>query len=280
MEPSPVSEEETLQSLPPEEGVIFRNSSTTLQIPSDLPLPRRAMFAALLAILAAFAGLNVGLDYLDGDSGMYTHRQLIFAQTEGAPDESSILTGVLLDSDGKPLANYSLEGHLALRRNANAVTDGNGKFQMEMLDPGQMTLDIQSPEGDMLTNLVLLNAPAGFEPIGFTHLVIQWPSDSEYANGTELSNGMMWIDYSDQQRENSTQLYDQNAAAMYDMFGTGFLGLSVITMFLIITGIRTKNSGLIRIGAITAFFSMGHFYVSCCFGILAFLLTVSLIRQD
>ena len=280
MKRRPVSDEEVLQSLPPEEGVIFRNSTTTLQVPSDLPLPRRAMLAALLAILAAFAGLNVGLDYLDGDTGMYTHRQLIFAQTEGAPNESSILTGVLVDASGNPLVNYSLEGHLANRANVKAVTDGSGNFQMDLLDPGQMTLDAQSPDGDIFTNLVLLNSPAGFEPIGFTHIVIQWPTESEYANGTVLSNGGMWIDLSQSQRENSTQLYDQNAAAMYDMFGTGFLGLSIITAFLIITGIRTKNSGLIRIGSVTAFFSMGHFYISCGFGLIAFLLTVSLIRQD
>ena len=151
---------------------------------------------------------------------------------------------------------------------------------MERLDPGQMTLDIASPEGDRFTNLVLLNAPAAFEPFGFTHLVFEWPSDEEFQEGEELSLGGHWIDLSDSQRENSTQPYDQTAAAMYDMFGTGFIGLGIITMIVTAIGVRNKNSGLIRTAAVTGFFSMGHFYVSCGFGLIAFLLTLSLIKQE
>ena len=249
-------------------------------LPSQRPLHPRALLAALLALLAATAGLYVGMDYLDGDSGMYTHRQLIFAQSEGAPNESAILTGVLLDDDGTPLGNFTLEGHLAYRRNIYANTTENGSFRMEGLDPGQMTLDIASPEGDRFTNLVLLNAPAAFEPFGFTHLVFEWPSDEEFQEGEELSLGGHWIDLSDSQRENSTQPYDQTAAAMYDMFGTGFIGLGIITMIVTAIGVRNKNSGLIRTAAVTGFFSMGHFYVSCGFGLIAFLLTLSLIKQE
>jgi len=238
------------------------------------------MFAALLAILAATAGLYVGMDYLDGDSGMYTHRQLIFTQSVGAPNESAILTGMLVDGDGTPLSNYTLEGHLTYRRNVYANTSENGSFRMEGLDPGQMTLDIASPEGDRFTNLVLLNAPAAFEPIGFTHLVLQWPSETEFDNGEELSLGGHWIDLSESQRENSTQPYDQTAAAMYDMFGTGFIGLGIITMVVAAIGVKNKNTGLIRTATVTGFFSMGHFYLSCGFGLIAFLLTLSLIKHE
>ena len=211
---------------------------------------------------------------------MYTHRQLIFTQSVGAPNESAILTGVLIDGDGAPLSNYTLEGHLAYRRNVQANTSENGSFRMEGLDPGQMTLDIASPEGDRFTNLVLLNAPAAFEPIGFTHLVFEWPSESEFEKGEELSLGGHWIDLSESQRENSTQPYDQTAAAMYDMFGTGFIGLGAITMIVAAIGVKNKNTGLIRTATVTGFFSMGHFYVSCGFGLVAFLLTLSLIKQE
>ena len=275
-----VAEEQVLQALPPENAVVFQNSEATMILPSQRPLHPRALLVALLALLAATAGLYVGMDYLDGDSGMYTHRQLIFAQSEGAPNESAILTGVLLDDDGTPLGNFTLEGHLAYRRNIYANTTENGSFRMEGLDPGQMTLDIASPEGDRFTNLVLLNAPAAFEPFGFTHLVFEWPSDEEFQEGEELSLGGHWIDLSDSQRENSTQPYDQTAAAMYDMFGTGFIGLGIITMIVTAIGVRNKNSGLIRTAAVTGFFSMGHFYVSCGFGLIAFLLTLSLIKQE
>ena len=275
-----MAEEQVLQGLPPEDTVVFRNSGAILQLPSQTPLSSRAMFAALLALLAATAGFYVGIDYLDGDSGMYTHRQLIFTQSVGAPNESAILTGVLIDGDGAPLSNYTLEGHLAYRRNVQANTSENGSFRMEGLDPGQMTLDIASPGGDRFTNLVLLNAPAAFEPVGFTHLVFEWPSESEFENGEELSLGGHWIDLSESQRENSTQPYDQTAAAMYDMFGTGFIGLGAITMIVAAIGVKNKNTGLIRTATVTGFFSMGHFYISCGFGLVAFLLTLSLIKQE
>ena len=275
-----MTEEPVLQSLPPEEAVVFENSGATLALPKDFPLHPRALLAALLAILAASAGVYVGLDYLDGDTGMYTHRQLIYTQSVGAPNESAILTGVLHDSEGNPLVNYSLEGHLTYRRNAYATTSENGSFRMEGLDPGQMILDIASPNGDRLTNLILLNAPAGFEPLGFTNLAIEWPTESEFDNAEPLQLGGNWIDLSDSQKENSTQLYDQTAAAMYDMFGTGFIGLGVITMALAAIGIRNKNAGVIRTATVTAFFSMGHFYISCGFGLLGFLLTLTLIKRE
>ena len=275
-----MAEEQVLQGLPPEDTAVFQNSGATIKLPSQTPLQPRAMFAALLALVAASAGFYVGMDYLDGDTGMYTHRQLIFTQSVGAPNESAILTGVLLDGDGEPLNNYTLEGHLAFRRNVYANTSEDGSFRMEGLDPGQMTLDIASPEGDRFTNLVLLNAPAAFEPFGFTHLVIQWPSESEFDNGQELSLGGNWIDLSESQRENGTQPYDQTAAAMYDMFGTGFMGLRFITLAIAAIGIKNKNTGLIRTATVTGFFSMGHFYVSCGFGLIGFLLTLSLIQRE
>ncbi len=278
--PPSVAEEQVLQGLPPESTAVFESSGASIVLPSQRPLHPRAMFAALLAILAASAGLYVGMDYLGGDSGMYTHRQLIFTQSVGAPNESSILTGVIVDSDGAPLSNYTLEGHLAYRRNVYANTSDNGSFRMEGIDPGQMTLDIASPEGDRFTNLILLNAPAAFEPIGFTHLVFKWPSEADFDNAEELSLGGNWIDLSESQRENSTQPYDQTAAAMYDMFGTGFIGLGVITMIVAAIGVKNKNTGLIRTATVTGFFSMGHFYLSCGFGLIAFLLTLSLIKQE
>ena len=278
--PRSVAEEQVLQGLPPESTAVFESSGASIILPSQRPLHPRAMFAALLAILAASAGMYVGMDYLEGDSGMYTHRQLIFAQSDGAPNESAILTGMLVDGDGTPLANYTLEGHLAYRRNVQANTSENGSFRMEGLDPGQMTLDISSPEGNHFTNLVLLNAPAAFEPIGFTHLVFEWPSEDEFNDTEESTMGGHWIDLSESQRANGTQPYDQTAAAMYDMFGTGFIGLGIITMVVAAIGVRNKNVGLIRTATVTGFFSMGHFYLSCGFGLIAFLLTLSLIKQE
>ncbi len=275
-----MADEQVLEGLPPEDSAVFESSGATLILPSEIRLSQRALIAGLLAILAATAGIYVGVDYLNGDDGMYTHRQLIFTQSVNAPNESAVLTGVLLADDGSPLSNYSIMGHLAYRMNVQNTTSPDGSFRLEGLDPGQMTLDIASPEGDLFTNLVLLNAPASFEPIGFTHLVFEWPSEAEFENGQQLSLGGNWIDLSESQRENSTQPYDQTAAAIYDMFGTGFIGLGLITILVTTIGVKNKNSGLIRTASVTGFFSMGHFYASCGLGLVAFLLASSIRNQE
>jgi hypothetical protein len=276
-----VSDEPVLQGLPPEQQTVFQNSGARLEIPSNQSLPSAALFAALLAFLAASAGLYVGLDYLDADEGMYRHRQLIYAQAASAPTESAILTGILVDQNGESLENYTVVGHLTSRNNVRTNTSDDGTFRLEALDPGQMIVDIQSPEGNIFTNLVLLNSPAAFEPIVFTKLTFEWPSESDFSNGSELSDGSKWIDLSDSQRANETQLYDQTAAALYDMFGTGFVGLASITIALTFIGLRTKSPGLIRTATVTGFFSMGHFYVGCCLGLIGFLATLTLLRgQD
>ena len=249
-----------------------------MEAPTNQPLPSAALFAALLAFLAASAGLYVGLDYLDADEGMYRHRELIYAQSLGAPSESAILTGLLVDENGDPLENYSVVAHVISRNNVRTNSSEDGTFRLEGLDPGQMIVDIQSPGGNILTNLVLLNSPAAFEPFGFTQLTFEWPSESEFSNASELSGGGKWIDLSDSQRENETQLYDQTAAALYDMFGTGFVGLASITIALTMIGIRTKSAGLIRTATVTGFFSMGHFYVGCCLGAIGFLVSLTLLR--
>ncbi len=276
-----MSDEPVLQGLPPEERAVFQNSGARLEVPANQPLPSAALFAALLAFLAASAGLYVGLDYLDADDGMYRHRELIYAQSLGAPSESAILDAVLVDENGDPLANYTVVGHLTSRNNVRTNTSEDGTFRLEALDPGQMIVDIESPDGNILTNLVLLNSPAAFEPIGFTKLTFEWPPESEFTNASELSDGSKWIDLSESQRQNETQLYDQTAAALYDMFGAGFVGLAAITLALTLIGLRTKSSGLIRTATVTGFFSMGHFNVGCCLGLIGFLVSLTLLRgQD
>ena len=271
-------DEQVLQGLPPEEQTVFQNSGARLEVPMNQPLPSAALFAALLALLAACSGLYVGLDYLDADEGVYRHRQLIYAQAEGAPTESAILTGLLVDENGEPLENFTVVGHLTSRNNVRTNTSDDGTFRLESLDPGQMVVDIQSPAGNIFTNLVILNPPAAFEPIGFTKLTFEWPEESEFSNASELSDGSKWIDLSESQRENETQLYDQTAAALYDMFGTGFVGLATITIALTLLGLRTKSPGLIRTATVTGFFSMGHFWVGCCLGLIGFLVSLTLLR--
>lgn len=280
----PVEPEQTepggLLALPPEEGATFESSGARIVLPSEQQLHRRAMLAAFVALIAASAGIYVGFDYMDGEDGMYTHRQLIYAQSAGAADGSATLTGTLLHADGSPAVNHTLTILVLSSGNVRTNTSADGSFKMEGLDPGVAILDIESPDDSLLlTNRILLSPPASFEPTGFTHLNLQWPTDAEFESGVDL-NGRYWLDFSESQRENSTEPYDLTAGAMYDMFGSAFIGLGVISITIALIGLKRKSTGLIRLAAITGFFSMGHLYVSCGLGMVAILLTMFLPRED
>ncbi|HIF04062.1 MAG TPA: carboxypeptidase regulatory-like domain-containing protein [Candidatus Poseidoniales archaeon] len=275
------TEPEELLAMPPEEGATFESSGARIVLPSEQELHRRAMLAAFLALIAASAGIYVGFDYMDGEDGMYTHRQFIYAQSTSAPDASATLTGTLLLADGSPAANHTLTILVLSSGVVRTNTSSDGSFKMEGLDPGVAILDIESPDDSLLwRNRILLSPPASFEPTGFTHLKLQWPTDAEFKSGVNL-NGRFWLlDLSESQRENSTEPYDLTAGAMYDMFGSLFIGLGVISITIALIGLKRKSTGLIRLAAITGFFSMGHLYVSCGFGLVAILLTMFLPRED
>ncbi len=271
---------EVLTSLP-EEETTFKSSGATIILPSERPLHPRARLAAFLAILAAVAGVYVGLDYLDGDGGIYTHRQMIYAQSTNAPDESASLTGLVNNESGEPMANYTITVHTGSQsRKVSTYTDSEGRFSFEELDPGVALLDIDSPDGmHWVRNRVLLTPPSIFEPVGYTHLNLIWPSDEDFDNAIS-ETGHAWIDHSRSQQENGTEPYDLTAGAVYDMFGTAFTGLGLLSIILVMTGTRQRSVGLIRMGGITSLFSMGHLYISCGLGFLATLLTLFLPVDD
>lgn len=261
----------------PEEETTFKSSGARIMLPSESVLHPRARLAAFLAILAATAGVYVGLDYLDGDGGIYTHRQMIYAQSAGAPGGSATLSGIIVDSMGYPMVNHTVSVHVeSQNRKVTTLTNENGVFEFEKLDPGVALLDIDSPDGmHWVRNRILLTPPSIIEPIGYTYLKLEWPDDEDFGSAI-IESGNAWIDYSKSQQENGTEPYDQTAGAMYDMFGSAFTGLGLLSILLVMTGIRKKNVGLIRIAGFTSLFSMGHLYISCGLGSLAVLLTLFL----
>ncbi len=271
---------ESLTSLP-EEETTFKSSGATIILPSQRPLHQRARLAAFLAILAAVAGVYVGLDYLDGDDGIYTHRQMIYAQSTNAPDESASLTGTVFNATGEPMRNYTITVHTGEHsRKVSTYTDSKGQFSFEKLDPGVALLDIDSPDGmHWVRNRIFLTPTSIIEPVGYTHLNFLWPSNEEF-NSAISETGHAWIDYSRSQQENGTEPYDLTAGAVYDMFGTAFTGLGLLSILLVMTGVRQRSVGLIRMGGITSLFSMGHLYISCGLGLLATLLTLFLPVND
>tara|TARA_B100000902_G_scaffold75996_1_gene80832 strand:+ start:3918 stop:4814 length:897 start_codon:yes stop_codon:yes gene_type:complete len=292
LEPTP----ETLSPLSsiPEEEPVFASTGATLILPSQMPRDPRMHVALLFILLASILGTVNGYDFIEGDGGLVTDRGFIYSQTQTAnflstsAPGSAILTGVLTLHDGSPGVNFTIEvvtpvvedGIEKITRPA-ATTDSQGRFRLEGLNPGLMTMFVvnMSNPSEGMTHRILLSPGALFEPYGFTHLNLDFAPPDEFDLIEQKSNGLTrWMDLSEEER--GKELYDPTAAAVYDIAGTIFIGISVLAIFFGIVGWRSKNTMLLRTGAGLVFFSQGHYYSSCCLGLIAMLTTFGLHVED
>ena len=292
LEPTPVTLS-PLSSIPEEEPV-FASTGATLILPSQMPRDPRMHVALLFILLASILGTVNGYDFIEGDGGLVTDRGFIYSQTQTAnflstsAPGSAILTGVLTLHDGSPGVNFTIEvvtpvvedGIEKITRPA-ATTDSQGRFRLEGLNPGLMTMFVvnMSNPSEGMTHRILLSPGALFEPYGFTHLNLDFAPPDEFDLIEQKSNGLTrWMDLSEEER--GKELYDPTAAAVYDIAGTIFIGISVLAIFFGIVGWRSKNTMLLRTGAGLVFFSQGHYYSSCCLGLIAMLTTFGLHVED
>ena len=283
--PSPTS----VTSIPEEEPV-FASTGATLILPSEMPRDPRMHVALLFIVLASILGTINGFDFIEGDGGLVTDRGFIYSQTQTANllstsvPGSAILTGVLILHDGSPGVNFSIEvvtpvvvdGIEKITR-PSTMTDSNGHFRLEGLNPGLMTMFVvnMSNPSEGMTHRILLSPGALFEPYGFTHLNLEFAAPEEFDLIEQESNGLTrWMDLREEQR--GKELYDPTAAVLYDIAGTIFIGISMIAFFFGIIGWRSKSTLLLRTGAGLVFFSQGHYYSSCCLGLIALLTTFGL----
>ena len=292
LEPTP----ETLSPLSsiPEEEPVFASTGATLILPSQMPRDPRMHVALLFILLASILGTVNGYDFTEGDGGLVTDRGFIYSQTQTAnflstsAPGSAILTGVLTLHDGSPGVNFTIEvvtpvvedGKEKITRPA-ATTDSQGRFRLEGLNPGLMTMFVvnMSNPSEGMTHRILLSPGALFEPYGFTHLNLDFAPPDEFDLIEQKSNGLTrWMDLSEEER--GKELYDPTAAAVYDIAGTIFIGISVLAIFFGIVGWRSKSTMLLRTGAGLVFFSQGHYYSSCCLGLIAMLTTFGLHVED
>jgi len=292
LEPTP----ETLSPLSsiPEEEPVFASTGATLILPSQMPRDPRMHVALLFILLASILGTVNGYDFIEGDGGLVTDRGFIYSQTQTAnflstsAPGSAILTGVLTLHDGSPGVNFTIEvvtpvvedGIEKITRPA-ATTDSQGRFRLEGLNPGLMTMFVvnMSNPSEGMTHRILLSPGALFEPYGFTHLNLDFAPPDEFDLIEQKSNGLTrWMDLSEEER--GKELYDPTAAAVYDIAGTIFIGISILAIFFGIVGWRSKNTMLLRTGAGLVFFSQGHYYSSCCLGLIAMLTTFGLHVED
>ena len=280
-EESPAQE---LTGLPEaEQESLFAESGARIILPSERKRHMRVNMVAVILVLTALLGLWNGFDYVNGESGLINHRKFINRDAELAEPGTAVLIGRVLLEDGTPAANYTVKVTVKMENNTvreqENVTDDEGRFRIQELDPGIQVIMIanNSRQGDaqLVQHLVLLNPPPKytFEPYGFTTLTLTFPSDDTFAAESEDGS---FINYVPEEAETDTMLYDESAAGMYIMVGVGFSGLALIGLVAIWIGWRDSSAGMLRTAAVLCFLTQGPFGTACCTGLIAGLLTIAL----
>ena len=75
-------------------------------------------------------------------------------------------------------------------------------------------------------------------------------------------------------------LMDPSAAAGYVLVGFGFMGIALIAAGFTLWALKSGSVVLLRTSSVLAFFTMGHYYTACIFGLLAFVLTFAVPRRQ
>jgi len=272
--------EEIEVKLPEIKESVFTSSSAKLLLPSEKEVDPYLRGLAILLLIGCLAGFLNGIDFLSPNSGINRPHELIYAQTIGAPKDSAIFFGTVTLDDGSPAVNYSIQIRTSDGGGYHVTTiDSNGEFRIENLTPGLSKLDISIVGDDAtygVTHRLLLSPPAGFEPYGFTKIDLTFPNKNKF--GTDNGTGVYWIDYSPDEMD--FPLIDPSAATGYAIAGYGFVGLALLATLFSVLGFNTGNVGIIRTTSILVFFSMGHFYTSCCLGTIVFMLTFMIEQKE
>ena len=72
---------------------------------------------------------------------------------------------------------------------------------------------------------------------------------------------------------------DPSAATGYVLLGFGFMGLALIAAGFSLWAIKAGSVALLRTSSVLVFFTVGHFYSACIFGLFAFVLTFAVPRR-
>jgi hypothetical protein len=239
---------------------------------------------AVLVLVTCLLGIVNGLDFVQPESGLVRPDEFVFRFAQNAPDESAIFNGHVYDDEGEPIDNATvyISWYEEDYWNTSFVqTSSDGFFEIEQLDPGITRVDIivdRSDFKDFYSNRVLLSPPALFEPIGFTSIDFEVPSqeafaDQPCADGTtnctirEIDNSAKQMDH---------PLMDSGASMIYSTIGIGFVSLAVIAAGFAIWSMKTGSIYLLRTASVLSFFTMGHYYSACMLSLVAFILTFTI----
>jgi hypothetical protein len=272
-----------------EHPVLFASSDTVLTI-EDPNLHPMGKATAIFLFFTCMLGFLNGLDYASPNDGLVRPDEFVYRLALTAPDDTATFTGSVVDDRGNPVVNATvylswLEEATGMWVSEENLTDESGRFGFEKLDPGLIRVDIiveRDDHRDVFSNRVLLSPPALIEPIGFTAIDFEFPSAEAFAQepcGNDVSVcEIRTIDRTPSQMDHP--LMDPSAATGYVLVGFAFMGLALIAAGFSLWALKAGSVVLLRTSSVLAFFTMGHYYSACIFGLLAFVLTFAIPRRQ
>ena len=271
-----------------ESPVLFASSEAVLTI-EDPNLHPMGKATAIFLLFTCLLGFLNGLDYASPEDGLVRPDEFVYRLALTAPDDTATFRGSVVDDEGQPMVNATV--YLSWLDDATDVwvseenlTDDAGAFSFEKLDPGLIRVDIiveRDDHRDVFSNRVLLSPPALIEPIGFTTIDFTFPSSDTFAaQPCEREVGeceIRTVDRTPSQMDHP--LMDPTAATGYVLVGFGFMGVALIAAGFAAWALKSGSIVLLRTSSVLAFFTMGHYWSACIFGLLAFILTFAIPRR-
>ena len=271
-----------------ETPVLFASSEAVLTI-EDPNLHPMGKATAIFLLFTCLLGFLNGLDYASPEEGLVRPDEFVYRLALTAPDDTATFRGSVVDDEGQPMVNATV--YLSWLDDATDVwvseenlTDHAGAFSFEKLDPGLIRVDIivvRDDHRDVFSNRVLLSPPALIEPIGFTTIDFTFPSSDTFAaQPCEREVGeceIRTVDRTPSQMDHP--LMDPTAATGYVLVGFGFMGVALIAAGFAAWALKSGSIVLLRTSSVLAFFTMGHYWSACIFGLLAFILTFAIPRR-
>ena len=277
-----------LDEMTDETPMLFASSKAVLTI-EDPNLPPIGKATAVFLLFTCMLGFLNGLDYASPNDGLVRPDEFVYRLALTAPDDTATFTGTVVDEAGKPMVNATvylswLDDVSSMWVSEENVTDESGYFSFEQLDPGLIRVDIivhRNDHRDVYSNRVLLSPPALIEPIGFTSIDFEFPSEQTFAEepcqGTTEACEIRTVDRTPSQQDHP--LMDSSAQAVYVLVGFAFMGLSLIAAGFSVWALKSGSIVLLRTSSVVAFFTVGHYWSACIFGLLAFVLTFAIPRR-
>ena len=277
-----------LDEITDEKPMLFASSKAVLTI-EDPNLHPIGKATAVFLLFTCMLGFLNGLDYASPNDGLVRPDEFVYRLALTAPDDTATFTGTVVDEAGKPMMNATvylswLDEASSMWVSEENLTDESGYFSFEQLDPGLIRVDIivhRNDHRDVYSNSVLLSPPALIEPIGFTSIDFEFPSEQTFAEepcqGTSDECEIRTVDRTPSQKGHP--LMDSSAQAVYVLVGFAFMGLALIAAGFSVWALKSGSIVLLRTSSVVAFFTVGHYWSACIFGLLAFVLTFAIPRR-